>query len=64
MTDQEEHKMSEIQKQETKRAFFGAAATMLVTFREHVGAIEDENEAIAVLEGMMKETQEFWNAQI
>ncbi len=60
MVDLREEHMPSRQTVELKRAFFGACGQMLVLFRDGVGTIKDENEAIKVMEGIEKECAEFW----
>lgn len=54
-----ENQMHPIQKQETKRAFFGACGQMLVLLREDVSQL-NEDEAIKVLENMNNQVYSFW----
>lgn len=55
-----EEEMSPVQRQETKRAFFGACGQLLIAFRDDVGAIEDEEEAVACMEDMIQQVANFW----
>jgi hypothetical protein len=48
-----------MQKQETKRAFFGACGQMLVLLREDVAELDDEK-AIGTLEDMFSQVNSFW----
>lgn len=55
----DENKMHPVQKQETKRAFFGACGQMLVLLREDVAELDDEK-AIGTLEDMLNQVNSFW----
>lgn len=55
-----ENSMSPIQKQETKRAFFGACGQMLLMMRDDVGGIEDESAAVKVMEDLINQVGNFW----
>lgn len=57
-----EHKMQPDQKREMKRAFFGAWGQSLIHFRDEIGA-QDENKAVAIMEGQLKEVADFWLAE-
>lgn len=55
-----EEQMHPIQRKETKQAFFGACGQMLILFRDGIGAIENENEAVQTMESMMTQVAEYF----
>jgi len=59
-----EETMHPAQKIETRRAFFGACGIMLVMLRDDIGGIEDEDEAIRVLEDLRDQVAKFWETSI
>lgn len=58
-----ESDMHPTQRVETKRAFFAACAQMLVLFRDKIGAIEKEEDAIKAMEDLFNQAHEFWLKQ-
>jgi hypothetical protein len=52
--------ISEAQYTGTKRAFMGAIGQMLLLFRDDIGAIENEAEAVAVMENLFEQVETFW----
>lgn len=56
--------LSNTQYTELKRAFIGAAGQMLVMFRDYIGGIENEGEAISVMESLFIQVGEFWKTQL
>lgn len=59
-----ESNMHPAQKQETKRAFFGAVGLFLVCQREQISAILDEEKAVDELEKQWQEVSAFWGKEI
>lgn len=57
-----EEKMHPIQRQETKRAFFGALGQILISLRDDVGQY-DEDKGVAIMQQMMDEVEKFWQKQ-
>lgn len=57
-----EEQMHPTQRQEMRRAFFGAAGQMLVMLRDDLSELP-EGKAVLVLENMHKEVQAFWEIQ-
>lgn len=58
-----EAQMGGVQRLETRRAFYGACGQMLVLLREGIGAIQDEIEAMSVLEDMSRQIIGFFKNQ-
>lgn len=54
-----EHMLGAVQRQEMRRAFFGAWGQALISFRDEVAAL-DEVDAIAIMEKQLKEVTDFW----
>lgn len=54
-----EDKMSEVQKQETKRAFMGACGQMLILLRDDLAELEDLA-AFNQYRDMINQVQNFW----
>lgn len=50
-----EAKMHPVQNKVMKNAFMGACGIMLVTLRDDLGAIEDDMEAIKIMEDMFSQ---------
>lgn len=46
---------------ELRRAFMGAAGQLLILFSDDIGAMEDENEAINVMDSLFNQVHDFWN---
>jgi len=63
-TKQDEAKMNPVQALETKRAFFGACGQMLILFRDEIGGIEDEDQAIEAMQDLLNQVGDFWNKQL
>ncbi|SDS13193.1 hypothetical protein SAMN04487764_1526 [Gillisia sp. Hel1_33_143] len=59
-----ENQMHPIQRQEIKRAFFGACGQMLVLFRDEISAIEDEDRAVLSMEDLVNQVEIFWKEEI
>jgi hypothetical protein len=57
-----EEQMSEVQRTETKRAFYGAAGQLLILLRDDVGRFP-EPQAVQILEDMMAQVMNFWMSQ-
>ena len=55
-----ESNMHPVQRKETRRAFIGACGQMLILLRDDVAAIEDDDEAVKVLDDMINQVSEFW----
>jgi len=55
-----ESRMHPQQRGETKRVFFAACAQMLILFRDGLGNIEDDNEAIRAMYNLLDQTETFW----
>lgn len=60
----DENKMSVVQKVETKRAFMGGFAQLLVLLREDIAAIEDEDKAVLTLEDLNTQLEQYWRTQL
>lgn len=60
----DENKMSVVQKVETKRAFMGGFAQLLVLLREDIAAIEDEDKAVLTLEDLNTQLEQYWKTQL
>jgi len=60
----DESKMVPIQRVETRRAFMGGISSSLILFRDVIGSIEDEDEAIKAMENVETQCVDFWNATI
>jgi hypothetical protein len=56
------HKMSKVQYQELRRAFYGAAGHMLV-FMKEVGGIATEDEMMKVMNKTEQEVMDFWSKE-
>lgn len=54
-----ESKMHPIQRIETKRAFMAAAGQMLITLRDEVSKLDDD-EAVKVMENMTNQVADYW----
>lgn len=52
-----------VQYSELRRAFMGAAGQLLIIFREEIGAIEDEDEAVDTMHDMLVQVNDFWVAE-
>lgn len=57
-----EHEMHPIQRQETKRAFYGACGQILVVLRDEVGPL-DMDLGIEALDSMHDQVLSFWEKQ-
>ena len=57
-----ESAMHPVQRQETKRAFMGACAQMLVLMREELTKYS-EDEAVDIIQAMWTQAGEYWNKQ-
>lgn len=55
-----EETMYPVQLQETKRAFYGACGQLLFLMRDDVGAIEDDSQAVEVMQNMIDQVGNFW----
>lgn len=60
MNKLDEGKMSPIQNQETKRAFFGGLGMMLVLMRDDIADMT-QDEAVQGMEDLQKQIVGFWN---
>lgn len=60
----DESKMHPVQKVETKRAFMGACGQILLLMRNDVAEIEDEDEAVRILESLLDQALKFWADEI
>lgn len=61
--DLEESKMHPIQLIETKRAFFGACAQMLILLRDELTEFSDD-QACDYLDAMLQQADDFWRQQV
>jgi hypothetical protein len=61
--DVTEEQLSPIQRQEMKRAFYGACGQILILLRDDVGELP-EDQAVTVLQDMMNQIQNFWQGEI
>lgn len=59
----QEHKLSGMQKKETKRAFFGACGQMLRLLRDDISELSNEK-AIEVLQNMLEQVIDFWVEEV
>ena len=59
-----EAEMHEVQRTETKRAFFGACGQMLLLLRDDLGGMEDEDRAVATMHDMVIQCEQFWKDQL
>lgn len=59
-----EAEMHEVQRIETKRAFFGACGQMLLLLRDDLGGMEDEDRAILTMADMVHQCERFWKDQL
>lgn len=59
----QESTMSEVQKTETKRAFMGGMAQMLMLIRNDNGNVPDE-ELLEGCQSMLRQLDTFWTKQI
>lgn len=59
-----EEDMPEVQRRETKKAFYAAISQLLTVFREGVALIEDEQEAVEVMNKIHSEVEAFWEQQV
>jgi hypothetical protein len=57
-----ENQMRPDQRREMRRAFYGAWGQALIHFRDEIGA-QDENKAVKIMEGQLKEVADFWLAE-
>ena len=57
----DEKRMHEVQRKETKQAFMASAGMMLLLMRDDVTEIPDENDAVEILEGMLKQLSNYFN---
>lgn len=55
-----EDKMSVVQCTEMRRTFFGAFGIALLTLRDEVGAIDNEDNAVYVMQNMLDQVNEFF----
>ncbi len=55
-----EETMHPIQSEQLKQAFFAACSQMLFLFRDDVGGIESEAEAVETMENMIDQASTFW----
>lgn len=55
-----EAQMHPVQRKETKQAFFGACGQLLVLFRDDIGDIENENEAVQVMEDLFDQVTQYF----
>lgn len=59
-----EKNMHPVQRTETKRAFMGGMAQMLVVMRDDVGGIEDEDRAVLTMEDLLIQLEQYWKKQV
>ena len=59
----EESKMSETQKTETRRAFYGACGQILILARDVISEME-ERPAIETFQDLLKQVSVFWEKEI
>jgi hypothetical protein len=59
----DESQMSEVQKRETKRAWFGGMSTFIV-LTVSVDLPENEDDAVKVIEDIMRQTAEYWAKEL
>ena len=63
MVKLEESKMSETQKTETRRAFYGACGQILILARDVISEME-ERPAVATFQDLLKQVSVFWSKEI
>lgn len=56
-------KMRTIQAIETKRAFYGGVASILITLERDVSEIEDDEQGAKVLESLLQQCKDFWKKE-
>lgn len=56
--------MPAVQYTELKRAFYAGCSQMMLLFRDGIGAIEDEEKALAITENLFAQTCDFWINEI
>lgn len=52
--------MHPVQRKETKQAFFGACGQLLVLFRDDIGDIENEDEAVQVMQDLFDQVTQYF----
>ena len=55
--------ISRVQYVETKRAFMGACGQMLIIFRDEIGTIENEEEAVKQMKSLWDQVAEYWKKE-
>jgi hypothetical protein len=55
-----ESAMHPVQKRQIKQAFIGGIGQMLILLRDDVGAIEDEDEAVKVMESLLNQVGDYF----
>ena len=55
-----EENLHPVQKEQLEQAFFGACSQMLFLFRDEVGRIESEEEAVNTMKNMIDQASAFW----
>lgn len=52
-----------VQYVETKRAFMAACGQMLIIFRDEIGTIENEEEAVKQMKGLWDQVADYWKKE-
>ena len=59
----DESKMHEVQKTETKRAFYAGATQILAVMCVDIACIEDFNRAVVTIDDLVIQCEQFWKEQ-